>query len=88
MRQTARRIAWPRERAQRGGLFWWAQLGGTPTPRAPLPGDLDVDVCIVGAGYTGLWSAYYLKRAQPDLRIACSSSASPGSGHPAATAAG
>jgi glycine/D-amino acid oxidase-like deaminating enzyme len=29
-----------------------------------------VDVCIVGAGLTGLWSAFYLKREQPDLRIA------------------
>jgi glycine/D-amino acid oxidase-like deaminating enzyme len=27
-------------------------------------------VCIVGAGYTGLWTAYYLKRADPSLRIA------------------
>ena len=50
--------------------FWWAQLGGVPRPRAPLPGSLEADVCIVGAGYTGLWTAYYLKRAQPDLRIA------------------
>jgi glycine/D-amino acid oxidase-like deaminating enzyme len=50
--------------------FWWAQQGGAPAPRPPLPGSLDVDVCIVGAGYTGLWAAYYLKRAQPDLRIA------------------
>jgi len=25
-------------------------------------------VCIVGAGYTGLWTAYYLKRADPSLR--------------------
>ncbi|WP_091708152.1 FAD-binding oxidoreductase [Microbacterium sp. cf046] len=49
--------------------FWWAQLGGTPTPRPALPGSLDADVCIVGAGYTGLWTAYYLKREQPDLRI-------------------
>ncbi len=29
-----------------------------------------VDVAIVGAGYTGLWTAYYLKRADPSLRIA------------------
>jgi glycine/D-amino acid oxidase-like deaminating enzyme len=50
--------------------FWWAQQGGAPAPRPPLTGSLDVDVCIVGAGYTGLWAAYYLKRAQPDLRIA------------------
>ena len=40
-----------------------------PTPRAPLPGDRDADVCIVGAGYTGLWTAYYLKKADPSLRI-------------------
>lgn len=50
--------------------WWWQSLGGLPTPRAALPGDLDADVAIVGAGYTGLWTAYYLKREQPDLRIA------------------
>jgi glycine/D-amino acid oxidase-like deaminating enzyme len=38
--------------------------------RVALPGDRDVDVCIIGAGYTGLWTAYYLKRADPSLRIA------------------
>ena len=50
--------------------FWYADIGGLPAYRAPLPGDRDADVCIVGGGYTGLWTAYYLKRAQPDLRIA------------------
>jgi len=40
-----------------------------PPNRAMLPGDRDADVCIVGAGYTGLWTAYYLKRADPALRI-------------------
>jgi glycine/D-amino acid oxidase-like deaminating enzyme len=40
-----------------------------PSPRPQLPGDRDADVCIVGAGYTGLWTAYYLKRADPTLRI-------------------
>lgn len=48
---------------------WWQQIGA-PTPRPELPGDLTVDVAIVGAGYTGLWTAYYLKQAQPDLRVA------------------
>lgn len=42
---------------------------GLPISRAPLPGSRDADVCIVGAGYTGLWTAYYLKRADPSLRI-------------------
>ena len=38
-------------------------------PRPSLPGDIEADVVIVGAGYTGLWTAYYLKQQQPDLRI-------------------
>lgn len=48
---------------------WWTQIG-QPTPRPALDGDLDVDVAIVGGGYTGLWTAYYLKKDRPDLRIA------------------
>jgi glycine/D-amino acid oxidase-like deaminating enzyme len=44
-------------------------LDGPLTPRPGLPGDRDCDVAIVGGGFTGLWSAYYLKRAQPDLRV-------------------
>jgi glycine/D-amino acid oxidase-like deaminating enzyme len=40
------------------------------TPRPPLPGDRDADVAIVGAGFTGLWTALYLARADPSLRIA------------------
>lgn len=52
-----------------GGVsFWWRQLG-IPTSRHRLPGNVTADVVIVGAGFTGLWTAYYLKRLQPDLRI-------------------
>jgi glycine/D-amino acid oxidase-like deaminating enzyme len=39
-------------------------------PRPSLPGDRDVDVAIVGGGFTGLWTAYYLAEADPTLRIA------------------
>lgn len=49
--------------------FWYADIGGLPPRRAPLTGDVVADVCIVGGGYTGLWVAYYLKRASPGLRI-------------------
>lgn len=49
--------------------FWYSGIG-LPEPRPLLTSSIDVDVCIVGAGFTGLWAAYYLKTAQPDLRIA------------------
>lgn len=49
--------------------FWYSQIG-VPGLRPALPGPTSVDVCIVGGGFTGLWSAYYLKKADPSLRIA------------------
>ncbi|QRN80145.1 MAG: FAD-dependent oxidoreductase [Nocardiopsis sp. BM-2018] len=52
-----------------GGVSFWFRESGLPERRASLPGDADYDVCVVGAGYTGLWTAYYLKKAQPDLRV-------------------
>ncbi len=39
------------------------------SPRPALDGDAQVDVCIVGAGYTGLWTAYYLLLADPSLSV-------------------
>lgn len=48
--------------------FWLQQVGSAPQ-RPPLEGDRRADVAIVGAGLTGLWTAYYLKKAQPDLDI-------------------
>lgn len=47
---------------------WWEQVG-TPEQRPELPGSLSADVAIVGAGYTGLWTAYALKQQRPDLSI-------------------
>ena len=38
-------------------------------PRPSLPGSTEVDVAIVGAGFTGLWTAYYLALANPTLRV-------------------
>ena len=49
--------------------FWFEELGGRPRPRPALHGDATADVCIVGAGLTGLWTAYYLKQENPSLRI-------------------
>jgi glycine/D-amino acid oxidase-like deaminating enzyme len=50
--------------------YWMSSVDDDLTPRPGLPGDLDVDVVIVGAGYTGLWTAYYLAAADPTLRVA------------------
>ena len=52
-----------------GGVSYWYRQTGLPALRDPLPGDLDTDVCIVGGGLTGLWTAYYLKQAQPELDV-------------------
>jgi glycine/D-amino acid oxidase-like deaminating enzyme len=49
--------------------YWLSSVDEPLTPRPPLPGDTDADVVIVGAGYTGLWTAYYLAGADPSLRI-------------------
>jgi glycine/D-amino acid oxidase-like deaminating enzyme len=46
------------------------QLDEPLLARPSLEHDLDVDVAIIGAGYTGLWTAYYLKRLAPGLDIA------------------
>jgi glycine/D-amino acid oxidase-like deaminating enzyme len=51
--------------------LWWDTLPPELTADlgAPLGGDVDFDVAIVGGGYTGLWTAYYLNKADPSLRI-------------------
>ncbi len=54
----------------RAQSFW---LDTTPDPLEPRPAltsEVKVDVAIVGAGFTGLWTAYYLKELEPDLRVA------------------
>ena len=48
----------------------WLEQCGDIRPRDPLPGDVQVDVCIVGAGFTGLWTAYHLRRLDPSVRVA------------------
>jgi glycine/D-amino acid oxidase-like deaminating enzyme len=50
--------------------LWWEEIPGPLPSRPPLSGDHDVDVCVVGAGFTGLWTAHSLARADPHLRIA------------------
>lgn len=65
----ARRAAGGPEGGRRQSL-WGDTLPGPVVPRPGPSGDLDVDVAIVGAGYTGLWTARSLALADPHLRIA------------------
>ncbi|MGH2806690.1 MAG: NAD(P)/FAD-dependent oxidoreductase, partial [Actinomycetota bacterium] len=53
-----------------GSYSLWLDQMGAIAPRSALGSDLQVDVAIVGAGYTGLWTAYYLLRHDPSLRVA------------------
>ena len=50
--------------------FWLDSIAQHRVKRESLEENIDVDVAIVGGGYSGLWSAYYLKLLQNDLRIA------------------
>ncbi|MBC7591626.1 MAG: FAD-dependent oxidoreductase, partial [Salinibacterium sp.] len=54
----------------RGISFWHDTVPDDLAPRAALPGDLDVDVAIIGGGLTGLWTAWYLLQRDPALSIA------------------
>jgi glycine/D-amino acid oxidase-like deaminating enzyme len=49
--------------------FWLETCGDDLSPRPALDGSIDADVAILGAGYTGLWTAYYLLRRDPSLRV-------------------
>lgn len=49
--------------------LWQSTIGANTDQRPALDGDTTADVCIVGAGYTGLWAAYYLRRRDPSLDV-------------------
>jgi glycine/D-amino acid oxidase-like deaminating enzyme len=57
---------WP---ATLGDTSFWFRQTGRPAPRPALSGPATADICIIGAGFTGLWAAYYLARAAPQLKI-------------------
>ncbi|MBT6372076.1 MAG: FAD-dependent oxidoreductase, partial [Acidimicrobiaceae bacterium] len=56
-------------RDDRAVSFWHDTVPGSLDPRPALQGDRDAGVAIVGAGFTGLWTAYHLLRIDPGLRV-------------------
>jgi glycine/D-amino acid oxidase-like deaminating enzyme len=48
--------------------FWLDQIGAGRT-RPALEHSVEADVCIIGGGFTGLWTAYELRRADPSLEV-------------------
>jgi len=59
----------PIDRDAPDGGCLWAEQAGRRSARAPLAGPTTADVVVVGAGLTGLWTAYYLARAEPSLEV-------------------
>lgn len=48
---------------------YWIEEAGEQPRFASLDGERDFDVAVVGGGFTGLWTAYHLKSAEPDLAV-------------------
>jgi glycine/D-amino acid oxidase-like deaminating enzyme len=48
---------------------WWQEEAGHPRPAAPLDRELEADVAIVGGGYTGMWTAWFVSRLEPQARV-------------------
>ena len=49
-------------------------------PAPPLEGDVSADVCVVGGGYTGLWTALAVKQREPSARVVVLEAVTCGSG--------
>lgn len=67
--------------ATRSDSLWWSGLpSDLAAARPALPGDASADVAIVGAGFTGLWTAYHLAMLDPALRVLVVDAATAGAG--------
>ena len=50
-------------------LGYWIEEAGEVEPRPSLRGELEADVVVIGGGYTGMWTAWYARRLQPEARV-------------------
>jgi glycine/D-amino acid oxidase-like deaminating enzyme len=48
---------------------YWLEEAGAVAPAPSLEGDRDADAVVVGGGFTGLWTAWHLKRLEPEARV-------------------
>ena len=48
---------------------YWLEEAGEPEPMPPLDADAGADVVVVGGGFTGLWTAWWLAEAEPNASI-------------------
>ena len=53
----------------RGLSLWLDTFEGDLTPQNPIRRDTSADVAIIGGGFTGLWTAWYLSELDPELRV-------------------
>ena len=49
---------------------WWLREAGTVEPEPSLEGERTADVAVVGGGYAGMWTAWLIREAEPNARVA------------------
>jgi glycine/D-amino acid oxidase-like deaminating enzyme len=50
-------------------LGYWIEEAGEAVPRPALDGEREADVVVLGGGYTGMWTAWYVRQLQPEARV-------------------
>ncbi|MBS1880003.1 MAG: FAD-dependent oxidoreductase [Actinobacteria bacterium] len=54
---------------QHNRFGYWIEEAGAVEPRPPLAGEREADVVVVGGGFSGLWTAWYVRQLEPGARV-------------------